>query len=381
MARADSGLDITSAAGTAVQQIHDLLARNRLSVSLAADTCELPGDREVAREVGLEMELEGDSAKVPRRERESLFSTGWPQLDAIFPEGGLRQGMLLECLGALQGGGVALLGLWFAWQMLSSDDSGFVETVTDTKRSVDQANSRRAGVFVVFDNDRRFYPPVAAALGISLERVMIVTPESKKDLYWALDQVLRCPAVGAVWSCMSKMSSREFRRLQLAAEAGRALGVLVRESKFERDPTWAHVRLKISAALSKKQQHKPDCENRQAGQYLEVLKNPKDLPVQRIPEMQGFPEHAGDWRFHVERKRAVSAMVGHVMGASGCEIDLREIVETSGVGHIPQAVNRVSSPISEPVANLLQFGKQDEIQGSRQPGKLQKRQIEETDRS
>jgi len=264
---------------------------------------------------------------------------------------------------------VALLGLWFAWQMLSSDDSGFVETLTDTKRSVDKASSRRGGVFVVFDNDRRFYPPVAAALGISLERVMIVTPESKKDLYWALDQVLRCPAVGAVWSCMSKISSREFRRLQLAAEAGRALGVLVRESKFERDPTWAHVRLKISAALSKKQQHKQDSENRQAGQHLEALKNLKDLPVQRIPEQQGLPEHSGDWRFHVERKRAVSAMVGHVMGASGCEIDLRDVVETSGAGHIPQAVNRVSSPISEPMANLLRSGKQDEIQG-RQTGKL-----------
>ena len=76
MARADSGLDITSAAGAAVQQIHDVLVRNRLSVSLAADTCELPGDREVDGEVGLEMELEGDSAKVSGGLNESLFSTG-----------------------------------------------------------------------------------------------------------------------------------------------------------------------------------------------------------------------------------------------------------------------------------------------------------------
>jgi len=176
MARAESDLDIASASGTAVQQIHDLLVRNRLSVSLAADTCERQGD--------LEMGQDGGFAKASDRLQESLFSTGWPQLDAILPRGGLRQGMLLECLGSLQGGGVALLGLWFAWQMLSGDDSEFGETLTDTKRSVDKAN-RRGGVLVVIDNDRKFYPPVAAALGISLEQVIIVTPESKKDLYWA----------------------------------------------------------------------------------------------------------------------------------------------------------------------------------------------------
>ena len=232
-------------------------------------------------------------------------------------------------------------------------------------------------MFVVFDNDRRFYPPVAAALGISLERIMIVTPESKKDLYWALDQVLRCPAVGAVWSCMSKMSSREFRRLQLAAEAGRALGVLVRESKFERDPTWAHVRLKISAAPSRKQHPKQDSENRQAGQNLEVLKNLKGLPVQRVTETQRLPATSGDWRFHVERKRAVSAMVGHVMGASGCEIDLREVVETSGAGHVPQAVNRVSSPISEPMANHTPV-REAERNSGREPSR---ETTEEPDRS
>ena len=342
MSRAKSGLDITSAAGTAVQRIHDLLVRNHLSVSLAADTCEQQSD--------LEMEQGGGVTEVSGGLEERLFSTGWPQLDAILPGGGLRQGMLLECLGALQGGGVALLGLWFAGQMLSGDDSRFVETLPDTKRSVDKAN-RTGGVLVVFDNDRRFYPPAAAALGISLEQVMIVTPESRKDLYWALDQVLRCPAVGAVWSCMSNVSSREFRRLQLAAEAGRALGVLVRESKFEKAPTWAHVRLKISAALSKKQQHKQGSQNKQIGKDWGIQRGHPDPEIQDVQDVQDVQEISGDWRFCVERKRAVSAIVGHVVGTAGCEIDLREVVETSGAGHVPLADNIVSNPSKGPLGN------------------------------
>lgn len=271
-----------------IRQVHDLLARSHLSVSVAADSedgLEFSGDREVFGSCG-----------------SGVVSTGWPQLDAIFPEGGLRPGMLLECLGTLQGGGVALLGLWFAWQMFAGKWGRVDRQVGGVPCSME---GRQGGVFIVFDNDRRFYPPAAAALGIALDRLMIIRPENKQDLYWALDQVLRCPAVGAVWSSLPEVSGREFRRLQLAAESGRALGVVVREKKFGKTPTWAHVRLQISALPAK----------------TDSLKN------------------TSDWRFRVERKRAVSAMVGQGMAGQamegfGCEVDLREVAETSGTGQL-----------------------------------------------
>ena len=310
-------------AESVVRQIHDLLDRSNLSVSLAADSNNLRN--------------EGGEEERFRDLQAGLISTGWSQLDAILPESGLRSGMLMECLGSLQGGGVAMLGLWLAWQMLSpesltpveallaerstakSDSPSLLNTISTNQELEgwqETGSQKKKGILVVFDNDHKFYPPAAAALGISLDQLMIVTPESKKDLYWALDQVLRCPAVGAVWSCVSKVSSREFRRLQLAAEAGRALGVLVREKKFERTPTWAHVRLQFAA-----------------------------LPTQkRSPST--VRRGSGDWRFQVERKRAVTATAGHIAGALQCVIDLRDVVETSGQGQQGQPEKSTSQPLA-----------------------------------
>ena len=307
-----------------VRQIHDLLNRSNVSVSLAVDSKDFrKGGREEERFRDLQA---------------GLISTGWSQLDAILPNSGLRSGMLMECLGALQGGGVAMFGLWLAWQMLSPEALTPVETLlakrleakNDSASSInasstnqewkslqESSSDKKGGILVVFDNDHKFYPPAAAALGISLDRLMILTPKSKKDLYWSLDQVLRCPAVGAVWSCMSKVSSREFRRLQLAAEAGSALGVLVREKKFERTPTWAHVRLQFTALPA---------QNRSSSTVRMV---------------------SGDWRFRVERKRAVTAMSGRISGASQCEIDLRDVVQTSGQGQQGQQGQQVQSEKSE----------------------------------
>ena len=304
----------------AIEQVQQLLRKNRLSISVA-------GYRDSELSEWESDDLEGSEF----RGYPLVSSTGWPQLDVIFPEGGLRQGMLLECLGQVQGGGVDLLALWLARQMFTAESL--------PKRDSGNPKVRTGGVFVVFDNDGKLYPPAIAALGMSLEQVMIVTPQNKKDLYWALDQVLRCPAVSAVWSCLSKISSRDFRRLQLAAEAGRALGVLVRDEKFKKTPTWAHVRLLISA-LSSSNSESVFCQSggsSEAGQskHLEDLNDPS--PV------------VGDWCFRIERKRAVSAMAEGVSGKPECVVDLREVLQTSGLGQtVAASLGKRGLQVSEP---------------------------------
>ena len=304
----------------AIEQVQQLLRKNRLSISVA-------GYRDSELSEWESDDLEGSKF----REYPLVSSTGWPQLDVIFPEGGLRQGMLLECLGQVQGGGVALLALWLARQMFTAESL--------PKSDSGNPKVRTGGVFVVFDNDGKLYPPVIAALGMSLEQVMIVTPQNKKDLYWALDQVLRCPAVSAVWSCLSKISSRDFRRLQLAAEAGRALGVLVRDEKFKKTPTWAHVRLLISALSSSNSESvfSQSGGGSEAGQskHLEDLNDPS--PV------------IGDWCFRIERKRAVSAMAEGVSGKPECVVDLREVLQTSGLGQtVAASLDKRGLQVSEP---------------------------------
>ena len=91
-----------------------------------------------------------------------------------------------------------------------------------------RAACREERVLAVLDPARGFYPPAAAALAIDLERLLIVRPGQRRDDSWALDQLLRSPAVGAVLAWPGDWEESIFRRLQLAAETGGGLGFLLR---------------------------------------------------------------------------------------------------------------------------------------------------------
>ena len=108
---------------------------------------------------------------------------------------------------------------------------------------------RQGGTLVVVDADRSFYPPAAVRLGIAPEQLLVVRVDQRADHDSALDQALRCPAVAAVlaWpdALAGRFDDRTFRRLQLAAEAGGSLGLLLRGAEMRQAPSWADVRLLV----------------------------------------------------------------------------------------------------------------------------------------
>src|SRR5688500_2504040 len=158
--------------------------------------------------------LEG--VRPPAEER--LVSTGAPPLDRLLPGGGLRRGSLVEYLSPGAGSGAGTLALGAAREAC-----------------------RDARALVVVDRCRTFYPPAAAAWGIDLARTLVLQPADDAAKLWALDQALRCPGVSAVFACCGALDVRDFRRLQLAAESGGTLGVLVRPSRLRGQPSWADV--------------------------------------------------------------------------------------------------------------------------------------------
>lgn len=160
----------------------------------------------------------------------AVFSCGAAAVDRLLPSGGLRHGMVVEWINTpvAAGGppvatsGAATLGLLNAREAC-----------------------REGGALVVVDRARTFYPPAAAAWGIDWGRLIVVWPQNMRDELWAAVQALRSPVVAAVWAPIERLDSRAFRRLQLAAEAGRTLGVLVRPASARGQPSWADVRLEI----------------------------------------------------------------------------------------------------------------------------------------
>jgi protein ImuA len=149
----------------------------------------------------------------PTGRGEEILSTGAPALDRCLPLGGLRAGSLVEYLGG--GGSLALAAARAACQ------------------------SGRA--LVIVDRAGRFYAPAAASFGLNLTRLVLVRPATAADELWTLTEALRCPGIGAVWSVCPRLAQRDFRRLQLAAETGGTLGLLMRPAKVRSRPTWAEV--------------------------------------------------------------------------------------------------------------------------------------------
>jgi hypothetical protein len=154
---------------------------------------------------------------------EAAFSSSIPGLDRLLPGGRLRYGMLIEWLSGLARSGAATLSLLAAREAC-----------------------RPGGVLVVIDRQQMFYPPAAAGWGIDLNRLLIVHPQSAQDELWAAVQSLRSPAVAAMWAMIGRLDSRAFRRLQLAAQAGRTLGLLLRPAYVRDQPSWADVRLEVA---------------------------------------------------------------------------------------------------------------------------------------
>lgn len=203
---------------------------------------------------------------------EKVISTGIEALDRLLPDAGFREGTLVEWLAESASGD--LLALLAAEPALGKDR-----------------------FLIVIDNEKTFYPPAAAALGIDLRRLILVRPEkfarslktpqpvlspSKKivgnatplrtkttrsetsppqnsggqtlhtqtlhtQTLWALEQTLQSRGVAVTFCRLPRPSARVFRRLQLAAERGGGLGFLIRAPSARNEPSWSDVRLWVES--------------------------------------------------------------------------------------------------------------------------------------
>jgi hypothetical protein len=86
------------------------------------------------------------------------------------------------------------------------------------------------------------FAPALVARGMVLERVAVVV--GARPL-WAFEQTLGSGACDAVLAWAERPRLREIRRLQLAAERGRTLGVLFRPRRAARESSGAVLRLAL----------------------------------------------------------------------------------------------------------------------------------------
>ncbi len=164
---------------------------------------------------------------VSRGSQAATISTGYAMLDRALLAGGLHRGTIVEWLMSEEGSGATRLALAAAREACGE-----------------------GGALVVVDRRRTFYPLAAAACGIDLSNMILVRPASDRDETWAIDQSLRAGGASAVLAWPEKLDDHLFRRLQLAAEAGGAIGLLVRPAQAIAEPSWSEVRWLVEPLAS-----------------------------------------------------------------------------------------------------------------------------------
>jgi hypothetical protein len=157
----------------------------------------------------------------------AVISTGYDILDRALSDGGLHRGTLVEWLTDEGGSGATTLALSTAREACGE-----------------------TGTLVVIDRRRTFYPLAAVACGIDLSRLLVVRPQNDRDETWAIDQALRSGGASAVLAWPERLDDHLFRRLQLAAECGGALGLFLRPARAIVEPSWAEVRLLVEPLQS-----------------------------------------------------------------------------------------------------------------------------------
>lgn len=93
------------------------------------------------------------------------------------------------------------------------------------------------------------YAPAIAQASVPLDRCLVVRPANREDALWAAEQALRSGACGAVLFWLGQEGRNEYaclRRLQMAAEAGRAMAVFFRSTAAEKLSTPAHLRVLLA---------------------------------------------------------------------------------------------------------------------------------------
>ncbi len=151
----------------------------------------------------------------------SGLKTGFPALDRVLPSGGWPLNGLTEVLSAQPGAGEMSLILPALARI-----------------------SRQQWVVCIAPPYIPYAPALAQA-GVQVSRVLMVQPRQPADALWAAEQALREGCCGAVLLWPTRVDLAALRRLQLAAEQGGALAVMLRGERARQQPSMSSLRLQV----------------------------------------------------------------------------------------------------------------------------------------
>jgi len=149
-----------------------------------------------------------------------VWPTGFEGLDELLPGGGWPRDALVELV--VEQWGIGELQLLLPMLKSASDGGRWLVLI--------------APPYIP-------YAPGLAAAGLDLARLLLLRPKRPEDIPWAMEQVLRQPRAAVVLAWPGRLKSVMVRRLQLAAEAGGSLGILLSSREGGSSPAALRLRL------------------------------------------------------------------------------------------------------------------------------------------
>ena len=90
------------------------------------------------------------------------------------------------------------------------------------------------------------FPPALAQYGIEPDKVVFINLQKERDLVWAIEEALKCNGLAAVVGEVQGLSFMASRRLQLAVEASRVTGFVLRRNTTNMEATACAARWGVS---------------------------------------------------------------------------------------------------------------------------------------
>jgi len=107
--------------------------------------------------------------------------------------------------------------------------------------------ARAAGTVLWIAPEPDAWPPGLARFGLSPADLVLVQAARRSEALWAMEESLRCPGVAGALLAVETLDMTAARRLQLAAEAGGAIGLLLRPDGAAAGATAAVTRWRVGA--------------------------------------------------------------------------------------------------------------------------------------
>jgi protein ImuA len=87
-----------------------------------------------------------------------------------------------------------------------------------------------SGITLWISASRTLFPPALKNFGLEPDRFIFIDLQKEKDVAWAMDEALKCPALAAVVGEVREMDFTTSRRLQLAVEHSQVTGFILRNN-------------------------------------------------------------------------------------------------------------------------------------------------------